>query len=473
MSAAVLPTACDVAVIGAGPAGLAAASVCARAGLSTVLLDENAGPGGQIYRSVAASPLRDRGVLGDDYWSGTALVEEMRTSGARHVAGATVWALSRDRQISASIAGRSAIMTARRVVLATGALERPFPMPGWTLPGVMTVGAAQTALKSSGLVADGPVVIAGCGPLLWLLAAQYLKAGKVVDAILDTTPRRNWRAALPHLPGFLASPYLAKGLRLVRQVRARIRIVSGVTALCAEGERRLAAVSWRTGSAREERLPVETLLLHQGVVPNVNMAMSIGIEHRWDDAQACFSPVLGPDGATALPGIAMAGDGTGIGGAAAAEAQGRLAALAAVRDLAPNRPGLEAQQAQARRRLATALRGRAFLDALYRAPDAFRRPEGETIVCRCEEITARQVTDAVALGCVGPNQAKFFLRAGMGPCQGRLCGLTVSELIAHARGVSPAATGYYRLRPPVKPITLAELASLPHTAAALEAVERD
>lgn len=473
MSEAVLPASCDVAVIGAGPAGLAAASVCARGNLSTVLLDENAGPGGQIYRSITASPLRDRGVLGDDYWSGATLVEEMRASGARHLAGATVWALSRDREISASIAGRSAVMTARRVILATGAHERPFPIPGWTLPGVMTVGAAQTLLKSSALVTDGPVVIAGCGPLLWLLAWQYLQAGVAVDAILETTPRRNWRAAIPHLASFLVSQYLAKGLRLVREVRARIRVISRVTMLAAEGGGRLATVCWRTSSGRAERLPVATLLLHHGIVPNVNLAMSAGIAHRWDHVQACFSPVLGPDGASSVQGIAMAGDGAGIGGAVVAEAQGRLAALAAVRALAPGQSCVDAHQAQAHHRLAAAMRGRAFLDALYRAPDAFRRPVGDTIVCRCEEVTARQVTDVVALGCLGPNQAKFFLRAGMGPCQGRLCGLTVSELIAQERGVSPAQTGYYRLRPPVKPITLGELARLPHTAAAVQAVERE
>ncbi len=122
--------------------------------------------------------------------------------------------------------------------------------------------------------------------------------------------------------------------------------------------------------------------------------------------------------------------------------------------------------------LAKAQRGRRFIDLLYRPAPAFRLPEGETLVCRCEEVTTRQVLDAVALGCQGPNQIKSFLRCGMGPCQGRLCGLTVTELIARARGVPPDEVGYYRLRPPVKPITLAELASLPQTEAAAKAVVR-
>jgi bacterioferritin-associated ferredoxin len=117
-------------------------------------------------------------------------------------------------------------------------------------------------------------------------------------------------------------------------------------------------------------------------------------------------------------------------------------------------------------------RGRKFLDVLYQPAKEFRQPTGDTIVCRCEEVTAQQIVDTVGLGCSGPNQMKSFLRCGMGPCQGRLCGLTVTELIAEARQVSPQAVGYYRIRPPVKPITVAELAALPKSEAAVKAVVR-
>jgi bacterioferritin-associated ferredoxin len=171
--------------------------------------------------------------------------------------------------------------------------------------------------------------------------------------------------------------------------------------------------------------------------------------------------------------VAIAGDGAGIGGARVAEESGRLAAVAALRALGgATAVDLETAAARARRALLAHRRGRAFLDRLYRPADAFRRPAGDTIVCRCEEITAGQIIETVALGCPGPNQMKSFLRCGMGPCQGRLCGLTVTELIAQARGVSPAEVGYYRLRPPVKPITVAELAALPKTEAAVKAVVR-
>jgi octopine oxidase subunit A len=461
----------DVVVIGAGPAGLAAAATAAEAGLSTLLLDENAGPGGQVWRAIASTPVTKRDHLGADYWAGADLVEAGRSSGAEIIQRATVWSLDRNLEVGISAGGVSAFVGARRVILATGALERPFPIPGWTLPGVMTAGAVQTMLKSSGLVPDGRTVIAGQGPLLWLLAAQILRLGGRIDRILDTTESRNYLAALPHAFAFVTSPYFAKGLAMMREVRAKVPVVTGVSELAADGDSQLATVTYAAGR-RRETIPAELLLLHQGVVPNVNLAMAAGIEHRWDDRQLCWSPVLDDDGNTSVAGIAIAGDGAGIGGAAAAIVRGRIAARAAVEALAPAAATKLAPMTTFRACLAQAERGRAFLDTLFRPAPRFRIPSGETIVCRCEEVTARDILDAVAIGATGPNQLKAYRRTGMGPCQGRLCGLTVTELMAQARGKSPQEIGYYRLRAPVKPITLAELASMPKTEADVSAVVR-
>jgi thioredoxin reductase/bacterioferritin-associated ferredoxin len=461
----------DVVVIGAGPAGLAAAATAAEAGLSTLLLDENAGPGGQVWRAIASTPVTERDHLGADYWAGADLVQAVRSSGAEIIQRATVWSLDRNLEVGVSVGGASSFVKARRVILATGALERPFPIPGWTLPGVMTAGAAQTMLKSSGLVPDGPTVIAGQGPLLWLLAAQILRLGGRIDRILDTTERRNYLAALPHAFAFMTSPYFAKGLALMKEVRAKVQVVTGVSELAAAGDGQLATVTYVSGG-RRETIPVQLLLLHQGVVPNVNLAMAAGIEHRWDDLQLCWSPVLDHDCNTSVEGIAIAGDGAGIGGAEAAIVRGRIAARAAVEALAPAAAAKLAPMSTFRASLAQAERGRAFLDTLFRPARQFRIPSGDTIVCRCEEVTAKDVLDAVAIGATGPNQLKAYRRTGMGPCQGRLCGLTVTELMAQARGKTAQEIGYYRLRAPVKPITLAELAAGPKTEADIQAVVR-
>lgn len=475
MTAQPVPAACDVAVVGAGPAGLAAAATAARAGLATVLLDEQPSAGGQVYRAVDATPLADpAAILGPGQEVGASLLRACADSGARMVAGATVWSVARDGTLGVSRASRAAPLAARHVVIATGALERPFPIPGWTLPGVMTAGAAQILLKTAGLVGAGRVVLAGCGPLLWLLAWQYLRAGVRIDALLDTTPRANWPAALRRLPGFLVSPYLRKGLRLMAAVRRAVPVIGGVTALRAEGEGRVERIVFRRGGEAEHTREADLLLLHQGVAPNINLAQAAGCSHRWDDAQLCFRPELDDWLVSSVATISIAGDGAGIGGAEAAAARGRLAGLGALRRLgAAADPGFDAAARAARREIAAAMRGRAFLDALYRPAAAMRMPAGETLVCRCEEVSAARVLEAAAQGCQGPNQLKSFLRCGMGPCQGRMCALTVTELLAAARGVSPAEIGHVRLRPPVKPVTLAELATMPATPEAARAVLRD
>jgi NADPH-dependent 2,4-dienoyl-CoA reductase/sulfur reductase-like enzyme len=459
---------CDVAVIGAGPAGLTAATTAAGLGLATVLIDEQPAPGGQIYRAIEQCAVPDRRVLGDDYWHGATLVDAFRASGARYMPGTAVWNISPERELALSRDGKAELLPAGAVIAATGALERPFPIPGWTLPGVMSGGAAQILLKASGLVPDKRTVLAGTGPLLYLLAQQLRAAGATLAAVLDIAPPANRNAALRYLPGFLVSPYLLKGLALLRAADAR----RGVEELRASGDAQLRQVAWRD-VAGAHTLDADLLLLHQGVVPNVNLSVAIGCAHDWDAEQLCWRPRLDGWGASTVDGVYIAGDGAGIGGAEAAAARGRLAAFDAARRLGRiDAARRDAAAAPVRRALDRALRGRNFLDLLFRPPDWSRLPSGDTVVCRCEEVSASQVLDAVAIGCTGPNQAKAFLRCGMGPCQGRQCALTVQALIARARDLPEDAVGHLRLRPPVKPVTLAEIASLPKSEAAVKAVVR-
>lgn len=468
---------CDLAVIGAGPAGMAAAVEASRRGLATVLFDEQPAAGGQIYRGIAATPVQRREVLGADYWHGASLVDALVASGAHHALRTTVWSVTRREEggfeLGISCNGAARLVSAAQVIVATGALERPFPIPGWTLPGVLTAGAAQILLKTSGLVPGPGTVIAGSGPLLYLLMAQFAAAGMPPATVLDTTLAGRWREALPHAFDFVRSPYWRKGLALLRQARSSNNtIIRGVESLQVLGEAKAEGVRYRAGGVTRE-LPCELVLLHQGVVPNLNLANAIGCEQRWDEVQKCFAPVVDEWGGSSVPGVWIAGDGAGIVGARAAEAHGRLAALQAA--LGAGRIDLAARDVAAaphRAERARWQRGRTFLDALYAPAAQYRIPAGDTVVCRCEEVVAQQVIDTVRLGCTGPNQMKSFLRCGMGPCQGRLCGLTVSELIAQERGLGPGEIGYYRLRFPIKPITLAELASLPRTEASEQAVVR-
>jgi NADPH-dependent 2,4-dienoyl-CoA reductase/sulfur reductase-like enzyme len=440
-------------IVGGGPAGLAAADTALAHGTEVMLLDEQPGPGGQIYRNIAEADEAQRKILGPDYTQGKSLLAVLERDGLDYRPGATVWEVTPDRTVCFTQGGKARAVSADRIILATGAMERPMPFPGWTLPGAMTCGAAQIMLKAGGIVAEG-AILAGSGPLLLLIATQMLAAGARIEAIVETTPRRNFIAALPHLPRALrARDYLRKGQAMVAALhRAGIPWYKGAGGLQAVGADRVEVLRFNAGGKPRE-LPCKTLLLHQGVVPNVQISRLLRLEHDWDGMQRAWRPRLDTWGETALPGIFVAGDGGGIVGAKASAIQGRLAALRATG--APDR-----EAAPPRRALARELAIRPFLDRLYRPAREFLRPGNGTIVCRCEEVSSGQIREHVRIGCLGPNQAKAYSRAGMGPCQGRVCGLAVSEIIAEARGVSPGEVGYYRIRPPIKPVTLGELAAL-------------
>jgi len=470
----------DLVVVGAGPAGLSAAAAASAFGLKVLLCDENGSPGGQIYRGITEASAATKARLGPDYAAGADIVARFLNSCSSYAPRTTVWSIAPHEtetgeasglEVGLSLAGAARLIRARRAILATGALERPFPVPGWTLPGVMTAGAAQIALKTAALVPNGRTIIAGTGPLLYLLASQLIGAGATITAVIDTTPKGNRRRAFAHALDFARSAYGLKGVKLLAQVHRRTRVIRHATALEAAGNGRLEEVAV-THPGGTERLPAELLLLHQGVVPNLNLSLAAGCSYGWDAGQATFKPETDEWGETSMPEIAIAGDAGGIVGAVASAWQGEIAGLAAAWRLGRlSTAERDARAAAVRARLRAALRGRAFIDTLFQPGEAFRVPaHPDTIVCRCEEVTAGSIRDTASLGVPGPNQMKAFLRCGMGPCQGRLCGLTVTEIIARERGVPPGEVGYYRLRPPIKPVALKELAALPKTDAAIKAV---
>jgi NADPH-dependent 2,4-dienoyl-CoA reductase/sulfur reductase-like enzyme len=447
----------DVAIVGAGPAGMAAAVAARECGRSVMVLDEQGTAGGQIYRALTAAPAARVAVLGPDYAAGCSLFDAFRRSGARHETGAAVWQVTRERQVHYLKKGASRTLQAQQVILCPGAMERPFPIPGWTLPGVMGAGAAQVLLKSAGVVPQEPVVLAGCGPLLYLLAWQYLQAGVTIRALVQTTGFDDYRRAAPLLPEALRDwATMAKGMKLLARLWASdVPVFRNARELSVEGQEAASALHFTAGG-RQHRIAASLVLLHQGVVPNAQMTWSLRAGHAWDESQLCWVPEADGAGALAdLPGIFIAGDAGGIIGAQACAWSGRAAGLAAAEAAQP------AQQAELARLVAAVAdtrRARRFLERLYRPPEATRVPPDPVVVCRCEEVTAGELRRHVRNGCAGPNQLKAFTRCGMGPCQGRQCGLTVSELIAAERGVPVDAVGSYRIRPPLKPVTLGEMA---------------
>jgi len=331
---------------------------------------------------------------------------------------------------------------------------------------------AHGRIAATGTVPEGPVVLAGCGPLLYLVAQELHVAGAKIVAVLDTLNAARFVRALPHAIDFMRSPYYARGSALLSDINDNIPIYHDVIELAALGNDKLASVRF-TANKRNVTLIADHLLLHQGMVPDVQLAGLAGCALRWDKRSACWAPNVDAWGASSVAKLFIAGDGAAVGGATTAEHRGRLAALAAAASL--GRIDSAARDAAAREHrvaLSQSLRGRRFLDTVYRPPDRFRVADGNTVVCHCERVTASQVIDAVRAGATGPNQLEIVLRCGMGACQGRDCGLTVTELVARERRVHPAAVGGFRARFPVRPLTPGAPAVLPRAATEEQVVLR-
>lgn len=454
----------DLLILGAGPAGMSAAIRARQLGQTVLVLDEQPAPGGQVWRAVeqvAATPTG--ALLGDQYRSGAAIANAFRACGAVYEPGSQVWQIEPGWQVYLSRNNAAEVVQAHSVVLATGAQERPAPFPGWTLPGVMTVGAAQILLKTSQQVPADPVWVVGSGPLPLLYMVQLLQAGGTIAGWLDTAPRDSLRRGLPHLLQALpAWRDLLKGWKWLRQLRrAAISIAPGVDRVSARGTGRVDSLTYTTADGATVTVPATLVLVHEGVVPSIHMTQTIGCRHSWREAQQCLAPDVDRWGETSEAGIFVAGDGAGIGGATAACISGELAALGVARRAGVlDDAAAEHAATGLRRQLAAALASRPLLDAMYPPRPSTFDPSDDTIVCRCEELTAGDIRRAALIGRPGPNQIKSFTRAGMGPCQGRQCGYTVAHIIARTQQRPVAEVGFYRIRPPLKPLTLGELATL-------------
>lgn len=455
----------DLLIVGAGPAGMSAAVAARRYGLDVLVVDEQPAPGGQIWRNIEAVANTPRArILGKAYSEGLATVRRFRVCGAVYEPGTSVWQVEAGPRVFLTRNNAASSIEAGAVLLATGAQERPAPFPGWTLPGVMTVGAAQITLKAAGEIPEAPVWIAGSGPLPLLYAVQLLKAGGQIAGFLDTTPRRAMFRAMPKLAAaILGAPFdLVKGMLWLLMLKRGVNYVSGVADIAALGDNAVEKLHYVTAGGRTETVNASLLLVHEGLVPTIHPTLALGCAHQWSRDQDSFTVELDVWGETSEKGVFVAGDGAGIGGAKAACLRGEIAAIGIAAKLGRiNTQDAERLARPIRARLKRALSVRPFLDILYRPRRSIFVPSDDTVACRCEEVNVAQVRAQAAMGGrPGPNQIKAFTRAGMGPCQGRQCGYTVANILAEIEGRDTPDVGLYRVRPPFKPVTLNELAAL-------------
>jgi NADPH-dependent 2,4-dienoyl-CoA reductase/sulfur reductase-like enzyme len=455
------PTPPRVVVVGAGPAGVRAAQALVEAGVRPIVIDEGRRDGGQIYRRQPEGFTRGYAKLyGSEAPKAAALHRDFDTLRAQvdYRSETLAWNLT-PGELHTVREGEPQILPFDALIVCSGATDRLMPVLGWHRAGCYSLGAAQIALKAQACAIGSQVVFMGSGPLLYLVAAQYVQAGARVAAVLDTAPARPPLAALV---GLLARPRLAlRGLQLIKQLRrARVRMLKGVRPLeiLGSAERGVSGVSVLDAHGDVQRFDCDAVGLGWHLRAETQLADLARCEFEFEPLSRQWLPRIDADGRSSTPGVYLAGDGARILGADGAEAAGRLAALAALNDLrhAPGQALYHAQHAGLRRTLATMNRFRRGLARSFPwpYPQLAALPD-QAVVCRCEAVTAGELRRCVdQTGSREVNRAKAFSRVGMGRCQGRYCGHAAAEIIAHAGRLPVEEVGRLRSQAPVKPLPM-------------------
>ncbi len=479
---------CDVCIVGAGAAGLSAAHAAATSGASVIVLDAFPRPGGQYYMQPPAEA--SASISGNpQVTAGATLIAEAERAGVRILSGREVWGVFPGGDLAGGrvpgrgvpaadfaegVAGSNGFtlhaagedgavrVTARSIIVATGAHDRVVPFPGWTLPGVMTPGAGQRLAKLSGTPPGRRTLIAGSGAFLLPVAASILKAGGQLAAVLEANDRPLAAAAIVARNPLIWREFARLAWPLWR---ARVPWYRGGMVVAALGDDRVRAAVIAPLDGRGtpdltrtfEIGDIDALLVGYGFRPHIELTAAVGCAHDFDEAAGGWHCRVDPaTAATTVPGVYAAGETGGIAGARPARLSGRIAGLAAAESLGFSDTSPE------RRRLVARRRGpAAFATALNRH---FAPPRGlaaaitdDTVMCRCEDVTAGEVRAALADGADDAFGSKLWTRAGMGLCQGRVCGFGLASLIAADRDLDPEEVGFNTPRLPLRPVKLSTM----------------
>lgn len=450
----------DVLVVGAGPAGLAAAVSAARAGASVTVLDERPQSGGQYFKPLAPSHTATR-PADRQFAEGLALTHTALNLGVRILQDVTVWGADTPQEVIAMVDGAETVFRPGQLILATGAYERPVPFDKWTLPGVMTTGAAQTLVRAYKVSPGKKVVIAGNGPLNLQLAVEMVRAGVQIAAVLESAPAPTpamWRTLLKAWR--FAPDLMAQGLGYIGELRAHgVSVRWGHGVVQAQGDGRLQGVvyaplndSGEPDLSRATRTEADTLCLGYGFIPSTELARALGCAHRFVDRHMGYLETeTTREGRTSLPHVFAIGDGSSLGGARVALARGTLAGAAAADAL-----GKRVDAAHVRDAASALDRALGFQEALwtlFQAPPLrLQSLPDSTVACRCEEVSLGQLREAISEGFDSLGPLKRMTRLGMGRCQGRYCACTAAKLLHEIHGKPREPEQLFAPRLPAKPV---------------------
>lgn len=465
----------QVVIIGAGPAGVRAAQTLADFGLRPIVIDEAGQAGGQIYRQAPKGFLRSaQQVYGFEAKRAKSIHQtfaDLQTQ-VDYRPNTLVWnAQDKHLDVLDQRQQRSLTVPYDALILATGATDRILPVSGWTLPGVYSVGGAQVALKFQGCAIGQQVVLMGTGPLLYLVAYQYAKAGAQVAAVLDTSHFSDQFVAA----GALATQPLTllKGIYYVAWLRLhQIPIHTGIKPVAILGKDRVSGVVWQK-NGQEHSLPCDGVALGYGLRSETQLADLLGCTFTYSELNHSYLPDCDAQGRSSVAGVYFAGDGAGILGAEAAELSGRCAALTLLGDNGYSVDSHEVEQLK--RQLARQTQFRRGLERAFPFPkDWAAHVADEVVICRCEHIAAGEIRSSALDGTQDLNRLKALTRVGMGRCQGRMCTVSAAEILAHASQQPISALGRLRSQAPIKPISLALVSTeLDDDLQALPAIDMD
>jgi Thioredoxin reductase len=458
----------DLVVIGGGPAGMAAAIEARRAGVSVCILEDRPALGGQIHKQFAPGfSVVDASHAGHEYRDGRALIDAVEQSGADIRTDAVVWGIWDKRIAVVRDDATSGFVDATYIVLAPGARDRPMAFPGWTLPGVLTAGGAKSLVATQRVLPGRRILMAGSGPLALAFSAQLLEYGANIVEVVEAAP--------PPRPASLARLALnARASVLVDAARYRARLLrhhvpfhNSTMIVRAEGssevERAVVATvdrEWRVVAGTERTIDVDTILLGYGLEASSELSRLCGCRQRHDRNLGGWVPVRDEWMRTSVPGILAVGDGSGVVGAPNAVDEGRMAGIAVAVDLGRLDAARANRRARGiRRRLRRTQRFTRALHELFPVgPGAYELATDDTVVCRCEEVTAGAIDAVIAEAAANPNIIRALTRAGMGRCQGRNCASHIAAAVARGTGRRVDDVEPLTVRPPVKPVRIEAIA---------------
>ena len=455
-------------IIGTGPAGISAAYVAAKAGVEVTVIDENPAPGGQYYRqSPPEFDIPDMAAAHSGHPEAAALYAKLDHPNIQMLHNLRVWGVFDERMLALTDEENSFSLETDKVVIATGAYDRPLAFPGWTLPGVMGAGAVMRMVKTQWVLPGQRILLAGLGPLQLVLADLLLRSGVDVVCVAEAA---NLLSGWRHVTGFWGHWDRLKEAYGYRRTlhRHQVPLLFNHTIVSASGKTGVETATIarldRDGtpiSGTERTYEVDAICLGYGFLPSFQLPTAFGCDLRFDPRLRWYVPYHDVHMETTVPGIFVAGDVTDMGGAQVAAAEGRVAGLVAAHQLGLlDSTALESELSSALTRLRHLNRLATALQSIYAfRPGLDNLMQADTMICRCEDVRCEELKETIAAGAISLNQVKLRSRAGMGYCQGRICSSLIASLIARETGAEIGELKPLNVRPPIHPVRLGALAS--------------